>query len=96
MSHAGQSFSKFNVVAGTYKFSLDGGIYALSYVGAGTGTVDVGILLPDGVTYKLGVFTQITATTGFQSGVYLPPGQYEVVIATFTANYFAVTRVPAE
>jgi hypothetical protein len=84
-----------NVAAATYKFGLTGGIYAWGYKGTGSGTVDLRILGPDGSTY-LAVATQITATTGWQSSLYLPPGQYEIVIATFSANYVAVTRVPIE
>ena len=90
----GESFQLKNVAAGTYKFSLGVGRYALSYASTGTGTVDLGILLPDGSTYKTGVATQITATTGFQTGLDLPPGSYEIVIASFTANYLALTQIP--
>jgi hypothetical protein len=90
----GDSFKLSNVALGTYKFSLLGGRYALSYVGTGAGTVDLGILLPDNATYKTGVATQITATTGFQTGLDLPPGAYEIVITGFTANYVALVRVP--
>jgi hypothetical protein len=47
---------------------------------------------PDGSTYTARI-TQITATVGQQS-IALAPGSYEVVIATFTANYFECTRIP--
>lgn len=84
-----------NAAAGTALFELRGGRYAITFSGTGTGTVDVKGLAGDGVTYVAVGVTQITATAGYQV-VELPPGQYEAVIATFTANYLTITRVPAE
>jgi hypothetical protein len=82
-----------NAAAGTFgPFELKGGKYAFDYTGTGTGTVDLERKGPDGVTY-LKVITQITATTGTQT-VDLPPGQYECIIATFTASYAQITRIP--
>ncbi len=81
-----------NAAAGTVKFQLLGGIYCWDFVGTGSGTVDLKRLMPDGTTY-LAVATQITATTGTQTSLYLPPGSYEAVIATFTANYLTITRL---
>lgn len=85
-------FSLSNVAAGTYKFNLRGGSYWVEFLGTGNGTVDLKKLAPDGSTYSARI-TQITATVGQQT-ISLPPGLYEVVIATFTANYFEVTRIP--
>jgi hypothetical protein len=85
-----------NVGTGTYgPFYLNGGVYAWTTKSTGSGTIDLKIQAFDGSTY-IAVATQVTATTGFQTSMYLPPGQYEIVIATFTANYIAVTRVPLE
>lgn len=84
-----------NAAAGTATFELKGGAYAFIFLGTGTGTVDMSVLGPDGVTYVACGLTQITATTGFQT-LTLPPGQYRVVIATFTANYVRVVRIPGE
>jgi hypothetical protein len=84
-----------NAAAGTYTFELRGGRYAVEFAGTGTGTVDVKGLGPDLTTFIPVGVTQITATTGYQV-VELPPGQYEAIIATFTANYLTLTRVPAE
>lgn len=85
-----------NVAAATYgPFPLQGGIYAWATKSTGSGTIDLKLILPDGTT-ALAVATQITATAGFQTSMYLPPGSYEIVIATFTANYVALTRVPTE
>lgn len=89
------AFTLNNAAPGTYTGQLKGGVYAWSTYSTGTGTIDLKILAADGVTY-IPVATQITATTGFQSPMYLPPGQYAIVIATFTANYIAVVRVPGE
>ena len=97
MSRAVESKQLINAAPGTYKFTLLGGRYAATYSGTGTpGTVDLNILAPDGVTYIKAAMTTIAATTGFQTGLDLPPGSYEVVIATLTANYFALTRVPQD
>jgi hypothetical protein len=85
-------FTLSNVAAGTYKFNLRGGSYWIEFNGTGSGTVDIKRLGPDGATYTARI-TQITATVGEQT-ISLPPGQYEAVIATFTANYLEVTRIP--
>jgi hypothetical protein len=84
-----------NAAAGTIIFELRGGRYLVAYKGTGSGTVDVKALGPDQATYIACGVTQITATTG-QQVVELPPGQYEAVIATFTASYLTLTRIPAE
>jgi len=85
-----------NGAAGTYgPFPLDGGMYAWTTKSTGTGTIDLKIIAGDGTT-AIAVATQVTATAGWQTGIYLPPGQYEIVIATFTANYVMLTRVPGE
>lgn len=85
-----------NAAAGTSAaFRLRGGKYAVSFTGTGTGTVDLKRLGPDGTTYIACGLTQITATSG-QQNLDLPPGQYEVIIATFTANYVNITRIPVD
>jgi len=83
-----------NKAAGTYTFELKGGMYAWATSSTGSGTIDLKMLDAAGTAHA--VATQITATAGFQTGIYLPPGQYEIVIATFTANYVVLTRVPLE
>lgn len=85
-----------NAAPGTSaQFELRGGRYAFMFIGTGAGTVDLKALGPDGATLVPCGLTQITATVGYQV-VDLPPGQYKVVIATFTANYVSITRVPVE
>jgi hypothetical protein len=55
-----------NAAAGSATFQLNGGRYAVVFKGTGTGTVDLLMLGPDGVTYVACSLTQITATTGYQ------------------------------
>jgi hypothetical protein len=90
--NGGDGTRQKNVAAGTYAFTLRGGSYWVEFIGTGSGTVDLKKLAPDGTTYTARI-TQISATAGQQT-ISLPPGSYEVVIATFTANYFEVTRIP--
>lgn len=93
--HAQEVVNPFvNAAAATSAaFELKGGRYAFEFMGTGTGTVDLKIVGPDGVTLLACGLTQITATAGWQV-IDLPPGQYKVVIATFTANYVTISRVP--
>jgi hypothetical protein len=82
-----------NVAAGTIgPFTLRGGSYWIETKSSGTGTIDLKKLGPDGSTYTARI-TQIVATAGQQT-ISLPPGTYEWVIATFTANYLEITRIP--
>lgn len=93
---AGQCQIPFNnaAAATSTAFQLDGGKYAVEYVGTGAGTVDLKRVGPDGSTLIACGVTQIVATTGFQV-VDLPPGSYKGVITGFTANYLAITRIVA-
>lgn len=91
---AGECYRKSNVAAGTYgPFTLMGGKYQIAVVATGTISVKLNILGPDGLTYLLAI-TEITAN-GF-ANYDLPPGTYQIVIATSTANYVTVTRIPLE
>lgn len=82
-----------NQAAGTIgPFTLRGGTYWIETKSTGTGTIDLKKLGPDGTTYTARI-TQITATAGQQT-IALPPGTYEWVVATFTANYLEITRIP--
>lgn len=82
-----------NVAAGTIgPFTLRGGSYWIETKSTGTGTIDLKKLGLDGTTYTARI-TQITATAGQQT-ISLPPGTYEWVIATFTANYLEISRIP--
>ena len=76
----------------TGSFELRGGSYWIETKSTGTGTIDLQRLGPDGTTYTARI-TQITATAGQQT-ISLPPGTYRWVVATFTANYLEITRIP--
>ena len=81
-----------NIAATTSPFVLRGGSYWIETKSTGSGTLDLQKLGPDGTTYTARI-TQITATAGQQT-ISLPPGTYKWVIATFTANYLEITRIP--
>lgn len=92
MSNKVESVIYSNQAAGTIgPFALKGGYYWIETKSTGSGTIDLKRLGPDGSTYTARI-TQITATAGQQS-IYLPPGTYQWVVATFTANYLEVTRI---
>lgn len=85
-------FAIANQPAGSYPFTLRGGSYWVEFEGTGSGTVDLQRQSPDG-SYRTNMITQITATAGQQT-VTLPPGLYKLIIASFTANYVSLDRVP--
>lgn len=87
-----------NAAAGTSAtFFLQGGRYVLEAASTGTGTVTLNALASDGVTFVPVVPAVGSALTASGTGIYdLPPGQYNVVVATLTANYITLTRVPGE
>jgi hypothetical protein len=81
-----------NIGATTAAFALRGGKYAISAAATGAGTMGLQMLGPDGATF-IAVHTAFAAVTGFVT-VDLPPGQYKFVIATFTAVYASICRIP--
>lgn len=88
-----------NAAAGTSAtFELRGGRYVLEVASTGSGgTVTLSGLGPDGTTYVAIPPSIGTALTASGAVVYdLPPGQYHVVVATLTANYVNISRVPEE
>jgi hypothetical protein len=84
------SFS--NISATTAAFSLRGGRYAVMANATGSGTMGLQMLSPDGSTF-VAVHTAFAAVTGFAT-VDLPPGTYKFVLATFTAVYASICRIP--
>lgn len=82
-----------NISASTSPFALRGGKYAAAVLATfGGGSVTLQMLGPDGSTYV----TCLTAFTAAGYGVAdLPPGQYRFTIATATAVYASLTRIPA-
>jgi hypothetical protein len=83
-------FKVANASATQGPFELLGGKYGISFVGTGSGTVNVGILGPDGTTYI--PITAATFTANGYASVDLPPCEVQVSITTFTAVY--VTVIP--
>jgi hypothetical protein len=77
-------------------FELKGGIYALDFLGTGTGTVVLNRLAGDGVTFLPVPLPAAITVSVIAEPLYLPPGQYNVVIATTTANYVTICRVPED
>lgn len=92
-SSEGAAFS--NISANTAAFTLRGGKYAADAAATfGGGSVKLQKLLGDGTTWQ-----SVSSGTDFTAAGYgvidLPPGQYRFTIATATAVFCAVTRVPS-
>lgn len=83
-----------NISATTSAFALKGGLYGIDVVATfGGGSVTLQRLAADGSTY-------VTALTAFTaagySTAYLPAGTYKVAVATASAVYVAINRIPGE
>ena len=88
----GASFS--NISATTAAFTLDGGKYGLDVTATfGGGSVQLQKLAADGATWA-NVGAAITAN-GVQTAD-VPAGSYRVAIATATAVYVNLRRIPGE
>lgn len=93
---AGENVAFANISATTAPFVLRGGKYGVDVAATfGGGSVKLQKRLGDGVT-----FVSVSAATDFAAAGYavidLPVGTYEFVIATATAVYVSVQRVPGE
>lgn len=93
------------VNGGTSGFLLDGGDYMVELLCTGTPAMTLRKLGPDNSTFEAvaliadtAAFTTAPTTPVVAAGIYralkLPPGLYEIVIATSTANYVQLTRTP--
>lgn len=102
-----ESFQSKNVAAGTYgPYALAGGYYEFALSCTGTPAAQVEKLMPDATTWTKVFGRQNVADQSAYLDVLvtedklvyenLAPGSYRVVIATSTANYFALTRVPQQ
>ena len=85
-----------NIAATTAAFNLRGGKYGAEALATfGGGSVKLQRLGPDGSTYQ-----SVSSGTDFAAAGYttvdLPPGQYRFTIATASAVYAAVTRIPTD
>jgi|GEM_PF-2953412 hypothetical protein len=92
---AHESFAWSNISATPAQFSLLGGTYALDAVATwGGGSVKLQRVGPDGSTL-IDAATSMTAN-GTSGALSLTPGKYQLTIATATAVYASVTRIPGE
>lgn len=90
---ANESVFFSNISVTSSNFELKGGKYTFAVIGTGFGTVTLQMLGPDNSTW-LSVSADIAANGG--SVLDLCPGQYRVAIATTTAVYASVTRIPGD
>lgn len=85
-----------NISASTAGFKLAGGLYGMSVVATfGGGSVKLQKLAADGSTY-VSVASAADFTAAGYGIAYLPPDTYRWTIATATAVYAAVDRIPGE
>jgi hypothetical protein len=85
-----------NIAATTAAFTLQGGLYAAAVVATfGGGSVKLQVLGPDGSTY-LSVSSGTDFTAAGYATVNLPFGTYRWTIATASAVYAEVNRIPGE
>jgi len=79
-----------NISATPAAFGLPGGLYGLTVMGTGFGTVTLQRLAPDGSTY-------VTCLTQFSANGYasaqLPSGKYQLTVATATAIYADIVAI---
>lgn len=91
---ARDSYTASNIAATTAAFTLAGGLYGVDASATfGGGSITLQKLAGDGSTY-------VTALTAFSAAGYatvnLPPGTYKIAIATASAVYVTITRIPGE
>lgn len=96
MSTTATHSARFSGLAATpAPFALRGGKYAVAAIGTwGGGSAKLQTLGPDGSTYL-----SVSSGTDFSANGYgvvdLPPGMYQLTIATATAVSATITRIPA-
>lgn len=81
-----------NIAATTAAFELKGGKYAVAASATGAGTMGLQMVSADGSTL-IPVHAVFAATIGYAVAD-LPPGQYKFFVATFTAIFATICRVP--
>lgn len=92
--HDGFSFNT-PIVANSAQFQLNGGAYVLDVVANfNGGSVTLQRLGPDGATF-ITAATAVTAN-GTSGAIALPPGTYQLLVASATALYASVTPIPSE
>jgi hypothetical protein len=96
MSRARDSQTFTNISATTAAFQLQGGKYGVDAVATwGGGSAKLQRLAADGTTYLSVSSTTDFTANGF-AAVDLPAGSYRFTIATASAAYLNVVRVPGE
>jgi microcystin-dependent protein len=89
-----RSFS--NIAASTAAFSLAGGQYGVDCIATfGGGSVKLQRLGADGSTY-LSVSSGTDFSANGYASVDLPAGSYRFTVATATAIYAGIVRIPGE
>lgn len=89
-------YTASNISASTAAFHLRGGLYGVDAVATwGGGSVKLQRLAADGTTY-LSVASATDFTANGYTTVNLPPGDYKLIVATASAIYVSVRRIPGE
>lgn len=88
-------YSASNISASTAAFHLDGGKYGVDCIGTSFGTVKLQKLGADASTYISVATATDFAATGYTT-VDLPSGTYKLTIASTTAVYVNIRRIPGE
>lgn len=76
-------------------FTIQGGTYTFAIIATGSGTVTLQRLGPDGVTY-INAATALSTSGAVSAALALPPGLYQIAIATFTNVFADLSRVPSD
>lgn len=89
-----QKFS--NISATTSYFTLYGGYYKLAVVATwGGGSVKLYMLGPNDVALEVDS-TNTSFTADGHGNAALPPGQYRLTVATASAIYASIVRIPGD
>lgn len=92
MSRAIDGHTESNINATTAAFSLDGGRYGAEFLATwGGGSVTLQKLGPDGTTYNTAMNAWLANGTALAD---LPAGSYRLAVATATAVYVRLRRIP--
>ena len=92
MSRAQDGHTESNISATTSSFRLDGGRYGAEFTATwGGGSVTLQKLGPDGSTYVTAMNAWTANGTALGD---LPMGDYRLAVATATAVYVRLRRVP--
>lgn len=89
MQSIGVTFLENATATSGYKF-FAGGKAAFVSCGTGAGSVKLQLLLKNAATIDV-----VSHTADGSTVVDLPPGQYRAAVATFTAVYADLIRIPA-